>query len=95
MNILVFNAGSSSLKISLIESAGEQVQAEGLIDYAVQPPRLRLRRAGQPDLTQDASSPDQDLTRILSLLPTGIAAVGHRVVHGGSQFVRSVRVTPA
>src|SRR6516162_7822287 len=105
MNILLLNAGSSSLKCTLMESADGRVVARGLADWA-----------GSDTYYQYAASDDQarpeevpwrghaeavhrfvfDLLHAGSaVLPDGsaLAAVGHRVVHGGP-FTSSVRITP-
>ncbi len=64
MRILVVNAGSSSLKLSVLESG--QILAKG-------------------DLPVDRDGFDQDeLAAFLS--DTELDAVGHRVVHGGTEF---------
>jgi acetate kinase len=106
VKVLVLNAGSSSLKFSLIESTDERVLGEGAIDWSSEPARLTVQRAGQPaarsELSvrrhQDAVHPalaalrggDPPLVGSLS----DIAAVGHRVVHGGERYTASVLVTP-
>ena len=61
MRVLVVNAGSSSLKVSLVDDG---------------------------DVTVDESSDLQSAVREMS----GIEAVGHRVVHGGSRYPASVRI---
>jgi acetate kinase len=107
VKILVLNAGSSSLKFSLIESTDERVLGEGAIDWSSEPAQLTLQRAGQPaarsELSvrrhQDAVHPA--LAALTSGNPplvgslTDITAVGHRIVHGGERYTSSVVVTPA
>jgi acetate kinase len=44
---LIFNAGSSSLKFSLIEAEREGTLAEGSVDWAAAPGRFCVRRRGQ------------------------------------------------
>jgi acetate kinase len=107
VKILVLNAGSSSLKFSLIESDGEQVLGEGGADWMVTPARFTVRRPGQPDSNSTASLQrhGEAVERILHELLHGtpplltdvkeLAAVGHRVVHGGDVYTSSVRITPA
>jgi len=48
MKTLVCNAGSSSLKFSLFEAEGEQLLAEGSIDWASERTQLVFQRTGQP-----------------------------------------------
>lgn len=73
MNLLVVNAGSSSLKLRVLGPENEVVRAENL--SAVR---------GEFDPTA--------LRRFLAENDGSIAAVGHRIVHGGSQFVRPARL---
>jgi acetate kinase len=107
VNILVLNAGSSTLKFSLVESDGEQVRGEGGADWSVTPARFTVRRPGQPDRTSTVAPQRHGaaVERVLHELLHGtppllahvneLAAVGHRVVHGGSVYTAAVRVTPA
>jgi acetate kinase len=106
MKILILNAGSSTLKLSLFESTSEELLASGLTDWSAQPSRLIIRRPGAPDAASNlALEHHGDAVRlVLDALTRGesavlgglgeIAAVGHRVVHGGSVYTSSVRVTP-
>ncbi len=97
MKVLVINTGSSTVKFGLIESDGEAVLLEGLADWSARPARLEVRRAGASaeNRTLDAGRHADAVARILEHLALGdVAAVGHRVVHGGPEFRASVRVTP-
>lgn len=106
MKILVLNAGSSTLKFSLIESETEESLGEGLIDWSREPARFRVHRPGQPEATVELTLRHHGdaVVRALAELTQGerpmlsslteIAAVGHRVVHGGDVYQSSVRVTP-
>src|SRR5215831_12926878 len=106
MNILLLNAGSSSLKCTLLEAANRKVIANGLADWAG--PVTNYAYAG-PDgkvhsekvsWTGHAEAVRRVFYDLLHAAPvalpshSAVAAVGHRVVHGG-QFTSSVRVTPA
>lgn len=71
-NVLVVNAGSSSLKLSVLDP-GDTITAGLTLDHW--------------DGTPDAAG----LRPFLDGL-TGIGAVGHRVVHGGSRFTGPTRV---
>jgi acetate kinase len=106
VKILILNAGSSSLKYGLFESDGERLLGDGIADWSRQPARLTVRRPGRPDATSELTLAHhgdavgrvlEELTRSQPPLLVGlaeIAAVGHRVVHGGSRYTAGVRVTP-
>ncbi len=72
MRVLALNAGSSSLKLSLVDE-GDTVVADREFEVA----------EGRLDESQLASAV-HDMT--------GIEAIGHRIVHGGPRFTRSVRL---
>jgi acetate kinase len=106
MNILLLNAGSSSLKCALMEAVNGQVIAHSLADWAG--PVTHYEYAG-PDGKERAEAVAwrghaEAVRRVLHDLQhaepvalaghSTLAAVGHRVVHGG-QFTSSVRITPA
>jgi acetate kinase len=81
MKILVLNPGSSSLKASLIEQPGDRTLK-------------RVERDWGGDATQRAGR-DDDLSGVLDELrgtDFPLAAVGYRVVHGGSRFVEAAAV---
>lgn len=79
--ILVLNAGSSSLKFALYDADG-----------------TALRRDQIEGIGRDGNAPDHGaaLERLFADLDGagGIAAVGHRVVHGGGVFDAPEMVTP-
>ncbi|MDQ2798110.1 MAG: acetate/propionate family kinase, partial [Armatimonadota bacterium] len=79
MNILALNAGSSSLKFSLV-----RVSAEG---------EERLAEGTQERVDSAALAPAAQQA-IAQCLPLGIDAVGHRLVHGGPRFSAPTLVTP-
>src|SRR5262245_8615730 len=105
MKVLLLNAGSSSLKCTLMESEHAAVIAGGLADWAGSVTRYHY--AGPDGKEQFESVPwsghAEAVRRVLHdlmhteplALPehSALAAVGHRVVHGG-QFTSSVRITP-
>ena len=105
MKIGVCNSGSSSLKFSLFEADQELLLADGSIDWATQPTQLVLRYPGQPEIREELQLREhgEAFSRILSDLRTGPlapllhndgpAAVGHRIVHGGTRFTAAVRIT--
>jgi acetate kinase len=103
--ILTLNAGSSSLKIGLFSGALE-VLATGLVDRIGGDGTLRLRGADGSDLIlpEDLSARFGDhgqalatvLAALAALFPgLEIGAVGHRVVHGGPDHDRPVRLDDA
>jgi acetate kinase len=91
--ILVINCGSSSLKFAAIEPQAGSVRCQGIAER-LNGPEARLRVQGAPDERLDPQAgPAEVLDRIRPLLrDLSIAAVGHRVVHGGERFSDSVPV---
>jgi acetate kinase len=106
MLILVLNAGSSSLKFSLIESDGERTLAEGHADWSGDAAHYAFQPAGgRPVAADDIGRSYADVVpRALADLKRSdppvlddvsrVTAVGHRVVHGGPRFTEAVRITP-
>jgi acetate kinase len=103
--ILTLNAGSSSLKIGLF-SHSLDVLATGLVDRMGGEGTLRLRGAEGEDLalpgTLEAGFADHGqalgtvLAALAALFPgVEIEAVGHRVVHGGPDHDRPIRLDEA
>lgn len=99
MHLLTLNCGSSSIKFAIFDSDLQEV-LRGQIDGIGTEPRISAQRNSQAVIDhslQDARVSDHGsaLAAILDLLRTefpgiGIAAVGHRIVHGGTQFSRPV-----
>ncbi|WP_229071361.1 acetate/propionate family kinase [Actinoplanes sp. DH11] len=76
--VLVLNCGSSSVRYRLYD--GDEVLTKGLI-----------QRIGEAD--GDAADHDEALRTLMDRVDlTGLAAVGHRVVHGGERFTSSTVV---
>lgn len=110
MSILVFNAGSTSLKFGLFDRAARQCLAGGAIDWAggdrrraqltidAEPaPPLRAI-VDVPDDQQAACAAIRGLEEALQSTPAAGATidyVGHRVVHGGTAFANSVVIDAA
>ena len=106
MNILVVNCGSSSLKFQMIDSATEKVLAKGLCERIGIDGRLTYTPAGGDKEESELSMPThtEAIGFVLNALmneKTGVikslsevGAVGHRVVHGGEKFTKSVLITP-
>jgi acetate kinase len=105
MNILLLNAGSSSLKCTLMEAVKGRTIAQGLADWAGATTHYRYTGPDGHEQSEDVSWRGQAkaVRRLLHdlkhALPAALpehstpAAVGHRVVHGGP-FTSSVRITP-
>ena len=105
MNVLVINCGSSSLKFQLINSESEQVLAKGLCERIGIDGSLTYQPEGGEKVKSDKAMPthteaiqfvidaltDADTGVVKSL--SEIGAVGHRVVHGGEKFAKSVVIT--
>ena len=106
MNILVINAGSSSLKYQLLNPETEQVLAKGLCERIGIDGKFTYKPTGKQAVKEaDVAMPthseaiqavlnalvDKDNGVIASMKE--IDAVGHRVVHGGEKFAKSVLIT--
>ncbi|WP_456444979.1 acetate/propionate family kinase [Oceanithermus sp.] len=91
MNVLVLNAGSSSLKFSLTDTRAHRHRLRGLVER-IGLPQAQLTLEGRTEAvaaTDHAEALDAVLRRLdLDL----VEAVGHRVVHGGD-FTASSRIT--
>lgn len=103
MKILVINCGSSSLKFQLIDSDTEKCLAKGLCErIGIEGSMISYTPAGGEK--EKNVIPMEDHTKAIKLVlealtneKTGvvknlkeIGAVGHRVVHGGENFSKSV-----
>ena len=106
MKVLVINCGSSSLKYQLIDSETELVMAKGLCErIGIDGSNLEYKRGESPKTStqvemkdhtdavnlvlEKLSDPEEGVVSSLS----EIEAVGHRVVHGGEKFTKSVLIT--
>lgn len=103
--IVVFNAGSSSLKFSVFPLDLSAPWLHGQIDGMASQPRLRATGADGTVLLSHEWPPGHPLTQeealshLLQALPPflkghAVCAVGHRIVHGGRRFLAPVRLTP-
>lgn len=104
MNILVLNCGSSSVKYKLIEIKANKVLAEGGIEKIGLPDAFIKFKFGNERIQQDLDINDHvgAIKSILDNLTSKeygcikdfkeIDAVGHRVVHGGEKFNKSVLI---
>jgi acetate kinase len=96
--ILVINSGSSSLKFSLIDFASQAVLVSGIAEKLGLTDAYLTVKTGSKQ-TYPLSRPDHvgAMEHILAVLrqhhlDDSIAAVGHRVVHGGEQFKTATRI---
>jgi acetate kinase len=108
MKVLVLNCGSSSVKYQLIEMEDEQVICKGIVErIADDDAILRYRPTGRPEkrevrpVANHAEAIDSFLASLMDVEvgviadKDEIAAVGHRVVHGGEEFAGSVQIDGA
>ena len=105
MNILVLNCGSSSVKYKLIDVDNKKTLAEGGVEKVGLPGSfLKFKLPDGEKKTLEMPIPDHrkainDILNILTDATYGciksfdeINAVGHRVVHGGEKFNKSVKI---
>jgi acetate kinase len=100
--VLTLNAGSSSLKVALYPATGERPLATGIVDRIGPEGILRLKDAAGGDIARpgDLSSHAGALQSVLDSLRAAfpglsLAAIGHRVVHGGARHAAPVRIDAA
>lgn len=103
MKILAVNAGSSSLKFTLIELPEKKVLANGLFEKIGIPGSCYTIKYNGEKITKEANLGDHSVAvQILmdELINIGIISsleeidgVGHRMVHGGQEFTESVVLT--
>ncbi len=103
-SILVINAGSSSLKYQLIDIDTESVLAKGLCERIGIDGKLTYKPTNGEKLEKNAAMPthQEAIAMVLDVLVdpkigvikdmASIVAVGHRVVHGGTKFTKSVLI---
>lgn len=104
MNILVINCGSSSCKFQLFDVDNGTVLAKGNADRIGIDGKLSYKPTGKDEIEKEVAIPDHKTAVQLVLAQltdkdTGviadvseIAAVGHRVLHGGKYYSESVIV---
>ena len=103
MKILVLNTGSSTVKFSVVETHEETTLLDGLADWTASPAKLTIQRAGTAphETPLEAATPGAAVERVLRELTqllgnvNDVAAVGHRIVHGGPAYTASVRIDDA
>lgn len=102
MDILLLNAGSSSIKYQVIDMTDERVVATGLIQKIGFGAGATLDHAvGGEEFNVEADFPDHEaaLHAMVEMFNehgprlADIKAVGHRTVHGGDRFDHTVPIT--
>ncbi len=106
MKILVLNSGSSSIKFQLIDMDEEEVLAKGVIErIGIYNSFLDYENYKGDEVTIKFQIPDHDvgIKLVIDSLQDSkygvlknideITAVGHRVVHGGEKFAKSILIT--
>lgn len=111
MNILVINAGSSSIKYQLIDMNTELPLASGIVErIGLEEGKIKHKyvlNGEEKKIIETFPIPNHKvgLERVAELLvdaevgvvadPSEIKAVGHRLVHGGESFTKTVEITDA
>jgi acetate kinase len=106
MKILVINCGSSSLKYQLFDMGKESVLAKGIVErIGMDTAIFQYERPENETIKEVASILEHKdaLRKVLKMITDEnrgvitsvheIAAVGHRIAHGGEEFADSVVVT--
>ena len=87
----MLNAGSSSLKVAVVDPAtGERTSSA--LGERLGTPEARLRQGDETTDLPGAGHEAVLATVLRDVDPTGLVGVGHRVVHGGERFSASVLV---
>ena len=102
MKILVLNSGSSSLKYQLLDMENEKVLAKGNYERIGMEGSFVTHKVGSENFKyeRDAANHEEAISFVLEQFTDSehgvissldeISAVGHRVVHGGEKFNKSV-----
>ena len=107
MKILVLNCGSSSLKYQLIDMSNEEVLCVGLVErIGIEGSVLKQEKDGVEGklIVEQPMKNHQDAIKLVldAVVDSQyggvkdikeVEAVGHRVVHGGEKFTKSVLIT--
>lgn len=104
MNVLVINAGSSSLKYQLVNVEQHELLAKGICERVGSSEAFHKHGLDENEIVIDAKMADHDdaMALVLESLTEGstkaiesldeIDAVGHRIVQGGKYFEHSVQI---
>ncbi|WP_022758154.1 acetate/propionate family kinase [Butyrivibrio fibrisolvens] len=104
MKVLVINCGSSSLKFQLIDAETEQLLFKGLCErIGIEGSQISYTATGKDKVTKVTPMPEHKTAVSLvleALTESGVVksldeidAVGHRIVHGGENFTKSVVIS--
>lgn len=102
--VLVLNCGSSSLKFAIVDADNGTEHLTGLAECLHLPEaRIKWKLDGKHEAQLgDGAAHDQALAFIVETilaskpeLSEALAAIGHRVVHGGEKFTQSVLINDA
>ncbi len=104
MNVLVVNAGSSSLKYQLINTTTEAILAKGLCERIGIDGRIEYKREDGTKVEREVAMPNHSVAikLVVEFLTDPefgcvksmdeIEAVGHRAAHGGHYFTENVLI---
>lgn len=104
LNILVINAGSSSLKYQLVDFNANKVLARGLCERVGSDNSFHKHGVDENEIVHETPLRDHEeaMQLVLETLTEGenaaisslseIGAVGHRIVHGGEYFKESAMI---
>ena len=95
--ILVFNAGSSSVKFSLFERESLKEFMRGEVEDLFQNPRLWIQKKGNKTYLSDPRNTNDAFSKILDLIQSitktqPLSGIAHRVVHGGHIYTDPVLI---
>lgn len=102
MNILVINAGSSSIKYQLIDMEEEKVLAKGLVEkIGLKDSKITHKVNGKvTEIEKPLNNHADGLDLVLKVLVdekigvikslSEISAIGHRILHGGGKYDKAV-----
>ncbi len=107
MDILTLNCGSSSAKYQVYDWDQKEILCKGVVERIGQP-NSKIEHSAKGKEEYEAEHPCPTHKEAIGLIlqtiqdpQTGavedlnsIGAVGHRVVHGGEKFTKSVQITP-
>ena len=106
MKVLVINCGSSSLKYQVLDMDGEILMAKGLVErIGLDGSAIKHEKVGQDKFVNETPMKDhkEAIKQVLDVIVdqehgvlksmAEIGAVGHRVVHAGEKYARSVMIT--
>lgn len=107
MKILVINSGSSSLKFQLFNMPQQEVLAFGLVEkIGLRNGEIHFNTSSKSiDIAMEIPDHDMGLREVVKLLMSSasgvisnveeIKIIGHRVVHGGNDFLHTTEITQA